>query len=808
MNFSDLKDEIGGEVVAFAHERPLSVLLTDSRKPVVHEGSIFFAISGERNDGHHYICRLYESGVRQFVVEKDFSWEQLPAANAIRVLSSVDALQRIAAFHRQQFSLPVIGITGSNGKTIIKEWLFQLLSFEYDVIKNPGSYNSQIGVPLSVWQIQPHNQLGIFEAGISKSGEMEKLQRIIRPTLGIFANIGTAHDENFPSRKDKISEKMKLFSGVDTLIYCSDHLEIDAHVKSTGMSAISWGTRKADILITQIRSEYRVTWKDSVFHITLPFTDMASTENAMHCVAVMLVLGYDPTIIQRRILILQSIPMRLELKEGINHCQIIDDTYNNDLGGLQISLEFLSHQHQSKQRTLILSDILQSGLPDDELVRRMAAKVNAGSVTKLIGIGPILSRNSKFFSVPSSFFNSTDEFLMSKLSREFRDEILLVKGARSFAFERIVKHLQRKVHGTVMEINLSALIQNLNFFKSILNPGTRVMVMVKAFAYGSGSAEIANVLQFHQVDYLGVAYADEGVELRQKNISIPIMVMNPTSDAFQTMLEYSLEPEIFGFKLLKDLVLFLDGNQIWVHLKLDTGMHRLGFEESDTEELIALLRQHPNIRIASMFTHLSGADDEEHDTFSKRQGQQFLRVAEKIKSDLGINPMLHVLNTPGILRLPELQMDMVRLGIGLYGVDPSGREYRIKPVATLKTLISQIRKVKKGDTIGYGREGMAISDMQVATIAIGYADGYSRAFSQGVGEVLVNGRRAKVVGNVCMDMTMIDVTDINVKEGDEVTIFGEMLPIQEVASKINTIPYEILTNTGNRVKRIFVTEGI
>jgi alanine racemase len=808
MYFSELPLITGGEIISFKSDQQVDILLTDSRKPVVNKGAVFFAISGKRNDGHHYLETLYELGIRQFVVEKWISGEDLPEANILKVDSSISALQQIASHHRHQFSIPVIGITGSNAKTIIKEWLFQLLSYDRDIIKNPGSYNSQLGVPLSVWQMQSHHKLGIFEAGISRLNEMQNLQRIIDPVYGIFTNIGTSHDENFPDRETKIKEKLKLFEKVSLLIYCADHYELTQQIKSSAIPTVSWGRQHADVIVNDQNGKFLVSWKGSAFHLQLPFVDAASVENALHCVVMMLVLGYDPKIINQRIHMLQAIPMRLELKEGINNCLVIDDTYNNDLGGLRISLDFLNHQKQRSNRTLILSDIIESGLPDDLLVDRIAELVNRSGVSRFIGIGNFLFTHQEAFKIPSLFFQSTEHFLEQTTSQQFQNETILVKGARIFRFERITKRLTKKAHGTVMEINLGALVHNLNYFRSLLHPGTKIMAMVKAFAYGSGSVTIANVLQFHQVEYLGVAYADEGVELRQNNITVPIMVMNPSEDGFQLMLDFALEPEIYSTKILDELIRFLDGRPMKVHIKLDTGMHRLGFDDHDLDTLIALLAQHRNIRIASVFSHLAGADEQEHDDFTHKQARQFLMEVSRIKEQLQINPLVHLLNTPGILRFPEYQMDMVRLGIGMYGVDPVSQNHQLKPVATLKTIISQKRHVKRGESIGYGRRGIAAHDIDVATIAIGYADGYSRAFSNGSGVVLVNGKRAPVIGNVCMDMTMIDVTGLDAREGDEVIVFGEALPLHEVAARINTIPYEILTNTSERVKRIFVAESI
>ncbi len=809
MIFSQLPAITHGRVLQLVEDRPVQTLLTDSRKSVVADGSVFFAIAGQRHDGHTHLKELYQMGVRQFVVEKPTDVQALPQANVLLVSSCIEAIQRLAIYHRKQFSMPVVGITGSNAKTIIKEWLYQMLSPDRSVVKNPGSYNSQLGVPLSVWQMQAHHQLGIFEAGISKPNEMERLEQIIQPTIGIFTNIGTAHDEGFASRQQKIAEKLRLFKNVNTLIYCIDHQAIHQEVQASKLPALTWGNSPgADIKINAIGTKYQVRYRDAVFQLALPFHDAASIENALHCTAMMLYLGDAGNGIQQRLYQLKSVAMRLELKQGINHCQLIDDTYNNDLAGLRISLDFLASQ-QKKKKTLILSDILQSGLSDEELTGKIAALIQSSNVTRLIGIGKTLKANSKRFTVSALFFDSTESFLASRAWENFDSEVILVKGARLFQFEKIVRVLQRKVHGTVMEIDLNKMVHNLNLFKSKLKPGVKLMAMVKAFAYGSGSEEVANLLQYHQVDYLGVAYADEGVELRKNNIALPIMVMNPAEESFQHILEYRLEPVLYNLKMLTSFLEFVGNQPATVHIETDTGMHRLGFEQEDVSDIVSMLQSNPNVRVASVFSHLAGADEAVHDGFSQAQFNLFQQFYISLTRPLNIKPLRHILNSPGILRLPDLQMDMVRLGIGLYGVNPTDEPLlQLQPVATLKTVISQIRTITKGETVGYGRKGTPEHDIQLATIAIGYADGFSRGFSGGKGVVLVNGQRAPVVGNVCMDMTMIDVTGLGAREGDEVIIFGEGLPIHEVAQRLGTIPYEILTNTSERVKRVFFAEGI
>lgn len=812
IRFEQLPDITTGHILALSDSQSwITNLLIDSRKVSVLEGTVFFAIRGDRHDGHQYIQDLYIQGIRQFVVEHPVAVQDLPGCNIYQVSSCIVALQHLAAHHRARFHIPVIGLTGSNGKTIIKEWLFQMLSRDKVVVKNPGSYNSQIGVPLSVWQLQDYHEIGIFEAGISRTGEMDKLEQVMRPTIGIFTNLGSAHDEGFASRDEKVAEKLKLFRRTDVVIYNAGATAIHTAVQNRHLRSFTWGhTGSPDVKVEQADRLYTVHHGNVSFTLTLPFADSASVENALHAVALMLYLGYQPEVIAERVSTLRSVSMRLELKEGINQCQVIDDTYNNDLGGLEISLQFLSHQHQKSKKTLILSDILESGQEEEALVRSVASRVLKHGVHRFIGIGPVLHRHQSLFGSQSDFYLSTEEFLEHFDNEAYQHEVILVKGARAFRFERIVARLQRKVHGTTMEIDLNALVHNFNFFKSRLKPTTRVMVMVKAFAYGSGSNEIASLLQYHRADYLGVAYTDEGVELRKHNISLPIMVMNPSEDSFDQIVQYKLEPEIYSFNILDVLIRYLQGRPCTIHLKLDTGMHRLGFTGTEIQEVIRRLRDVPNIRVATIFSHLAGADETRHDDFSQTQATQFLSWADAVSAGLGYKPLYHILNSPGILRLPQYQFDMVRLGIGLYGVDPTeaGVGQGLRPVATLKTMISQIKSIPQGESIGYGRRGMANQDMVIGTIAIGYADGFSRAFSRGVGQVWVNGRLAPIVGNVCMDMSMIDLTDIPAREGDEVIIFGKTLPIQQVAASIQTIPYEILTNTSERVKRVFVAEGI
>lgn len=817
-----------------------TVLLTDSRFVSQSEHSIFFAIKGERHDGHEFIKDLYEKGVREFVVEKKAlndvlksQLENLSEAKFFVVENSIRALQHLAATHRQAYNIPVVGVTGSNGKTIVKEWLSVLLAKDYNLVKSPRSYNSQIGVPLSVWEINEHHNFGIFEAGISKSGEMEFLEPVIRPTIGIFTNLGSAHDEGFRSRKQKATEKLRLFQRSKTLIYCKDFEDIDDEIRillkavNPNIELIDWSRKAGSKIFVNANKQntyctLQILWNSQIYDFKIPFADDASIENATHCIFLMLHQGINTAEIQGRLDMLKPIAMRLELKQGINDCYLIDDTYNNDYAGLSVALDFMTQQHTKRDKVLIISDVLQSGLEEADLYESIAELIKGKKIDKVIGIGEVISRNQKSFytstlidgqtSIASIvFYHSTEEFLEKYPINQLQSSLILVKGARKFEFEKIINRLTLKVHGTVFEVNLDALTNNLNFYRNKIGSSTKIMVMVKAFAYGSGSAEVASLLEYHRVDYLGVAYTDEGVVLRQNGIKLPIMVLNPQPESFTKLIEYNLEPEIYSFKVFEEFLNYIKSseNQVFkVHLKLDTGMHRLGFEAQDIEQLVDLLKQNPTIKIASIFSHLVGADESEHNAFSKTQIERFEQMSKQIIDALdGQKPLRHICNSAGIIRFPEAKFDMVRLGIGLYGVEVTNSEQKeLQTVGTLKTVISQIKFLKAGETIGYSRKGVLEKDSKIATIAIGYADGFDRGFSKGVGKVLVNGVACPVVGNVCMDMTMIDVSETDCQEGDEVVIFGKDLSIKDLAASIGTISYEILTGVSERVKRVFYKE--
>lgn len=820
LTFQALTVVIQGREVQFVQPLPVVHLLTDSRKLSQPAGTLFFAIQGKYNDGHKYLSQLYSRGVRQFILEAaanltDQELAQLyPEANILCVEDSLKALQQVAAWHRAQFTIPVIGITGSNGKTIVKEWLATVLSPDEQVVKSPRSYNSQLGVPLSVWQLNANHTLGIFEAGISKVGEMERLAEVIQPTLGIFTNVGTAHNEGFASVQQKIEEKLQLFRQVDVLFYCLDYEQLHETVQAQRIKSFTWSRHsKADVTVKSITTTGHktiivYTFEQEKYRLALPFTDEASIENALHCLAVLLYRNVPLAEIQDRLDRLHPVAMRLEMKEAINGCYLIDDTYNNDLAGLAIALDLQAGQFNKRKRTVILSDLLESGLPEEALYSQVAALLQAHQVERVFGVGPKISKYAGKFGATATFYNSTQDFLQQFMASDFQNEVILAKGARVFEFEKIVQAFQHKVHGTVLEVNLDALVHNLNYYRAKLKPDTKLMVMVKAFAYGSGSFEVANLLQFHRVDYLAVAYADEGVMLREHGITLPIMVMNPSPDSFAKLKQFNLEPEIYSLEQLQAYVTSLEaGSKYKIHLKLDTGMHRLGFVAEDFEQLFILLQQNPQIQIISAFSHLAGADEALHNDFSQQQIATFKSMAAAIEAGVGYTVTKHILNSAGIVRFPEHHFDMVRLGIGLYGVEASGSEQdALQPVSTLKTTVSQVKKINKGETVGYSRKGIADSDKTIATIAIGYADGYDRRFSNGAGQVSINGRNCPIIGNVCMDMCMVDVTGLDVKAGDEVTIFGSALTLVDLAARIGTIPYELLTNVSSRVKRIFYAE--
>jgi alanine racemase len=797
----------------------ITSLSIDSRNIKNNNKAIFFAIVGARNNGHQFIDKLYSEGVRNFVVsDKNYGYKLYNDSNVLLVKDTLLALQLLAQKHREKFNFPIIGITGSNGKTIVKEWLFQLLKDDYNIVRSPKSYNSQVGVPLSIWQITEENSLGIFEAGISLPNEMNLIEKVIHPHIGIFTNIGEAHAENFINVNQKIEEKLKLFEHAQNLIYCKDYeLLHNAIKKSTiahHVNLFTWSRKNnADLLVVKtekdrLESTIKAIYKNEFIEIVIPFVDDASIENAIHCWCLMLFMGYNQSLINKRMLFLSPVAMRLELKQGINNCSVINDSYNSDIGSLAIALDFLNQQNQHPNKTLILSDILQSGKEEEKLYAQVAEMCKSKGISRIVGIGEALFRNQHLFQFQQEFFPSTEDFLHHFVASKFKDETILLKGARPYKFEQISKLLQQKAHQTVLEVNLSALVNNINYYRSNLKPNTKIMAMVKAFSYGSGSFEIANVLQYNRVDYLAVAYADEGVELRKAGIKLPIMVMSPEVQSFDNIIKYNLEPEIYSFKILKEFSESLEStnkDRIAVHIKLDTGMHRLGFEEKDVHELCVRLKNANNLAVKSVFSHLVASDELEHDEFTKQQIVSYENMCSTIENHLGYNFIKHILNSAGALRFKDQQFDMVRLGIGMHGFSAINHPAFI-PTVQLKTIISQIKNVSAGKTIGYSRKGLAHKNLKIATVPIGYADGYMRRLGNGAGVMLINGKLAPTIGNICMDMTMLDITDIDANEGDEVIVFGQGYPISELAKAAGTIPYEVLTNMSSRIKRIYYQE--
>lgn len=820
-------------------------LLIDSRKISFPETSLFFAIVGERHDGHDFIADVYQSGVRCFVVSnaQNIDLPLFKDAFFVKIPHVLQGLQDLAAYHRSQFpQLKVIGITGSNGKTIVKEWLYQLLKDDFHIVRSPKSYNSQVGVPLSVWQINETHTLGVFEAGISTIGEMAALERIIQPTIGVFTNLGEAHSEGFKSEEEKIHEKFKLFKNAQTIICRQDEVNRNPEIKQQ-QHFLTWSkNEKADAQIVDIqyfksKTVFKIILKNDTFNIDIPFTDAASIDNVTTCLLSVVVVKafllsekHPPPVslilpeqyknnALEKLKHLNPVAMRLELKAGINGCLVVNDSYNLDLNSLQIALDFISQQSGQLKRTVILSDILQSGQDADILYKKVADVLLEKGISKVICIGHNISKIEKHISpqINRVYFDTTDDLLKHIKNSDYNHEIILLKGARPFAFERIAERLALKSHKTVLEINLNALTHNLAFFKSLLQakgsqPKTGLMAMVKASAYGNGSEEVARLLEFHKVEYLAVAYSDEGIVLRQAGVRMPIMVMNPEEESFDALRRYHLEPEIYSLNILRQLIDFSqeaeDKIAYTIHLKLDTGMHRLGFEQSDIAELNSFLNANKHITIASVFTHLAASEAAEHDHFTAQQVQRFMGMYEQITEGVGYKPMRHVLNSSGITRHPQYRFEMVRLGIGLYGIDSNGAfQNQLQVVQTLKASISQIKNVPQSETIGYSRRGVLTRDSRIATISIGYADGLLRGVGNRQFSVYLRGQRAPIIGSVCMDMTMIDVTDIpQASEGDEVEIFGSHIPVQALASVLDTIPYQIFTGISERVKRVYFQE--
>jgi alanine racemase len=794
-------------------------IVTDTRQLSITSGILFFALRGKNHNGHDYIETLYQKGVRIFVTEKLPDEQDEYHKTAFIVTSdTVNALQLLASFVRKSFKSPVIGITGSAGKTVVKEWLADILGLTTSVIRSPKSYNSQIGVPLSILRLDERYKLGIFEAGISFPGEMEKLQQIIDPDIGVITNIGDAHSENFPDNVVKAEEKLKLFINSSLIIYCSDHELIHQSILNNEVLKskilVDWSCEKEEAqvfviksLLPKGRTGIQMRYNSVTNNFEIPFSDRASVENAICVATVCLAMGIPASVISCGISGLVSVAMRMEIKSGINNCQLIEDYYNSDPGSLGMALEYLKAQ-DGRKTTLILSDFIQSGRDERDLYGEVARLIKKTGIKKFIGIGNTLVRNSKLFDERARFYSGTEEFVTSFNSSDFNNEIVLLKGARIYEFEKIGKLLEQQIHQTVLEVNLDAISHNLNEFRRHLDPGTRIMAMVKAFAYGAGPAEISALLEYHRVSYLAVAYADEGVELRNSGVTLPVMVMNPDPSASEQLVKYSLEPEIYSLSSLEQFAAVASKHGLIsypVHIKIDTGMHRLGFMPEDIDSLTRRIKSAECLRIVSVFSHLAASDDPDLDRFSHHQVEVFLEAVKKIQEATGYSFLRHILNSSGIARFPQYQFEMVRPGIGMYGVGHfDGLD--LKTAGRFKTRISQIKRIKAGEPVGYGCADVSEKERIIAILPVGYADGLNRKLGNRIGNLFIKGRRVPIIGNVCMDMCMADITGVNAESGDEAEIFGEKISINELAEKCQTIPYEILTSIPRRVKRVFFRE--
>lgn len=822
-----------GHLYHTAQDYAITYIFTDSRK--IHSdyaaNTLFVALKTARNDGHLFIREAYSKGVRAFLVGNTIGFEDYPEACFIKVHNCVEALQLLAEAIRKQQHIPVIGITGSNGKTMVKEWLVQLLEKKFAIVYNPKSYNSQIGVPLSVWKMEQQHQLGIFEAGISLPGEMEKLEKMIRPTIGLFTNIGEAHAQGFLNNRQKINEKLQLFKHVKQLVYNKDYYEVhecicafvhrlqNEHIAT--IQTFTWSYKPdADLYITQVEKGFHQThiqarYLDKIISIQIPFSDAASIENAIHCWSLMLLLGIDQHVIESEMKELKPVSMRLELIQGSDACVIINDSYNADKRSLSIALEMLLQHKESKKTTLFLSDMQQTGRSDTALYSDVAALIETNKINRLFAIGKGLMGQQYYFknipNLEAHFFESTTQFIQNMNGFSFENEAILLKGARSFEFEKILLLLEQHIHQTQLTVSLSAIKNNFSVFKALVKKEIKIMAMVKASSYGNGGSEIARALEQVQVDYLTVAYPDEGVLLRKANINTSIMVMSPSTEAFSRMILWSLEPEIYNMRSLNQFLTVLEKlnkKAYPIHIKLDTGMHRLGFMETELDTLIELLQNNERVKIASLFSHLAAADDKNLESFTHEQAMLFERMSQKICNTLPYKPLMHLCNSAGIVNYPAYHYDMVRLGLGLYGIDNTGQiNLQLQQVSTLKTSIAQIKHLNKGESVGYNRKGVLTKEATIATICIGYADGYPRNLSGSGAYVLVNNKPAPIIGTIAMDMCMIDISTIEgVTEGDEVIVFGEALPISQLAQWAGTIAYEIMTNIAPRVKRVFINE--
>lgn len=776
-------------------------LYTDTRKIQEKENALFFAINTNKDDGHNYVSLAKNLGISAFVVT------QKPKIDCSYILveNSLKALQLLTKKHREKFQIPIIGITGSNGKTIVKEWLSYLIKDSHFVCKNPKSYNSQIGVPLSVWQLRDEHTVGVFEAGISKYNEMANLNNIIQPNIGVFTYIGDAHGNNFKSRRDKLLEKLTLFKTCEVVICSNTQKEVVDEIHKAKLKTFSWGFDKSSNVIFKKNNteNYTVQYLDEEVLVSIPFSDKASLHNAFTSIATALYLGESLETISNQIRTLPVVDMRLQQVRGIHNTQLVLDYYNVDYQSIVMAIDFLNQQKIENQKcSIILSDILESNYRGKNLYKKINTLLENNQIVEIIGIGEHLKVNKKYFTVKSFFYKSTEDFLDRHPMHQFKNQMVLIKGARKFKFELIAERLKLKTHQTALHVNLTRLQHNVNLIKNKIGSETKLMVMVKALAYGSGGYQVAKLLEYNNVDFLGVAYTDEATKLKKKGITTPIMVLNPDLTDLSPYTETNIQPVIYNLSALEKV----QNHNISIHLEFDTGMHRLGFEKNNLDQILAIINRKPNINVISIFSHLAGADNPSLDKHTHKQINDFNGICLEFEEKSKLKPLKHLANSAGIERFQEAKMNMVRLGIGLYGISPSQVNTRLLPVSSFKSYISQIRNIPAGEGVGYGYMEKADYPRKIAVVAVGYADGYSRAFGCGVGSLLINGQLAKVVGNVCMDMTMCDVTSISCSEEDEVIIFGDNPKVEELSQQINTIPYEILTNISERVNRIFFQE--
>lgn len=798
-------------------DTPIEHLCIDSRRIVHPAHSLFFALKTERRNGHSFIKQCYEKGVRSFAVSEKADYSLYPDAHFLLVKDTLQALQQLAAYHRKQFSIPVIGITGSNGKTIVKEWLYQLLSDDFNIARSPKSYNSKVGVPLSVWQLQPHHTLAIFEAGISQKCEMRVLQEIIAPAIGVFTNLGDAHKEGFTNDEEKFKEKTTLFENAKTIIYSPEHSGGFLFKPTSSQNIFTWGSGAGNTLdLIKIDKQtgssiITCSYNHKSYNFEVPFTDDASLHNILTCITVCFYLQVSVEKLESKLKELKPVSLRLELKKGNHHCTLINDSYSADINSFEIALNFLMQQKQHLTKTVILSDFATIKEQEATTYESLAQLLNTHTVSKVITVGTVAQQYfQKQLSSNIAYhpFTHVDELIHHLPAIGFSHEAILIKGARRFGLEQLMPLLEQQVHQTVLEINLSAIAHNIKAIRTHLKPGVKLMAMVKAFSYGSGSYEIANTVQYHGVDYLAVAFADEGVELRKAGITLPIMVMNPEAVTFDALVEYNLEPELYSGQIANAFAAYLQQeglNNYPVHIKIDTGMHRLGFMQHELPMLLDLIQKDNFFSVQSVFSHLAAAEDANEDSFTNRQAKLLDEACQAIANVSGDGFLRHISNTSGILRHPHLQYDLVRMGIGLFGIASS--HHLLEEALTLKTTIAQLKHLQPGDTVGYNRKGIITKPSVIATVRIGYADGYPRNLSNGVGHMLIRGIQAPVIGTVCMDMTMLDVTHIaGVQEGDEVLVFGKQLSIHQIARWSGTIPYEIMSGISQRVKRVYFEE--